>query len=445
MNEEFKQRVYAWLGSTVNRNWDLDGYPPAQPYQCYDLVNKFSLDIVGAGRFVGLYASDIINQPGTKYRKILNTASFVPQPGDIAVWNRNLGGGAGHTGVCTGEGDTNYFVSLDQNWSRPTATYVRHDYNNFIGVLRPLASETATPAEAIPTPTADNEGIVNGSGLRGRTAPNTGASSPWYFNHLDRVLIHFRTRGENITSGPYAPSDWWYLVTDKSVATSPQVWVSDAYIRTTKNPAAVPDYTTTPPPLPTPTQYTFAKDVACVTEVIPAGIGNFESGNFPQNQDTAVIHDFGTKETDTITSVINTFKSVGGRGVSAHFAVSGKRIIQFVSLKDRAYHAGSQGNGYIGIETDPAQDVDTIESTKELLRQLRTKYGRTLRLIEHNTLMATACGDDVNLANYDITEAPPILPNPPADPTITDRLNALQLLVKQITDFLDRVFLGWRQ
>jgi hypothetical protein len=121
----------------------------------------------------------------------------------------------------------------------------------------------------------------------------------------------------------------------------------------------------------------------------------------------AVIHDFGTKGKDTITSLINWFTKARGDGTSAHFAVSGKRIVQLVSLKDRAYHAGKIGNNYIGIETDPAQDPETIESAKSLLKELKVKYGYQFPLIEHNQIMSTSCGDDVDLANYDITLVEP--------------------------------------
>lgn len=430
MNAIFANKTSNWLASHVNRNWDVDGFPSYQPYQCYDLANLFATEVVGSGRFTGLYAADIITQAGTKYRRINNTPSFVPQLGDIPVWNKNVGGGAGHVGIANGEGDTNWFVSLDQNWNRPTATFIRHDYNNLIGVLRPLASEEAASAPAVPTPSADNEGIVVGQGLRGRTDATLDSFSPWYFDDLERITLHARKRGQNVTTGPYSPSDWWYLAQGRDSTSAPKVWVSDAYIRTTKNPANVPDWVaSTPVPTPTPPPvYVFAKDLDCVTELRPAAIGNFEASNFPQNPDTAVIHDFGTLGRDTIESLINTFTKPGTL-VSAHFAVSKKRIIQLVSLKDRAFHAGSQGNNYVGIEVDPAMDPETIESVKLVLRQLRVKYGRTLKLIEHNTLMPTQCGDDVNLDNFDITEPPVILPNPPADPSvpiITDTLTHIQ-------------------
>jgi hypothetical protein len=44
----------------------------------------------------------------------------------------------GHVSIATGEGDTNSFVSFDMNWGGKEAKFVTHDYNYFLGVLRPI-------------------------------------------------------------------------------------------------------------------------------------------------------------------------------------------------------------------------------------------------------------------------------------------------------------------
>jgi len=182
-------------------------------------------------------------------------------------------------------------------------------------------------------------------------------------------------------------------------------------------PAPSPVPTPTPAPV-TPTQpvtqtYKFTPDFDFV-EVIPAGIGNFMYGNFPDNPQDAVIHQFGTLGVDTLNSTVNTFSNPNGdRRVSAHFVVSGKRIIQMVSLKDRAYHAGTVGNNYVGIETDPAQDADTIASVKKLLQALKDKFGYELTKILHKNVPgnSTNCGASITLSNYDLT-APVVIPVP---------------------------------
>lgn len=178
---------------------------------------------------------------------------------------------------------------------------------------------------------------------------------------------------------------------------------------TPTTPTPTPDPTPTPTPDPT---YSFTKDLDCVTEVIPAGYKSYELGNFPTQPQKVVIHDFGTKGVDTIGSVINTFQLRDN--ISAHFVVSGKRIVQMVALKDRAYHAGPNGNGFVGIESDPVQDADTKASTKKLCEQLRDKYGYVLEPVKHSSIMPTKCGDDINLADYNVD---PVVPTPEPTPT----------------------------
>ena len=51
------------------------------------------------------------------FTKVKNTPSFVPKKGDVAIWSGTLNGGWGHIAICTGEGNTSYFYSYDQNWS----------------------------------------------------------------------------------------------------------------------------------------------------------------------------------------------------------------------------------------------------------------------------------------------------------------------------------------
>jgi hypothetical protein len=167
-------------------------------------------------------------------------------------------------------------------------------------------------------------------------------------------------------------------------------------------------------------------------------------GNFPDKPEKAVIHDFGADGKDTYQSTVNWFKSPNSQ-VSAHFVVSGKKITQMVSLKDRAYHAGPNGNNFIGIETDPKQDQDTINSTISVLKELKDKYGYKLALMEHNQIMQTLCGDDVDLANYDIGFTPveppvtPPEPEKPVEPPVNGSktlLDVIKALINKIIDFL---------
>jgi hypothetical protein len=87
-----------------------------------------------------------------------------------------------------------------------------------------------------------------------------------------------------------------------------------------------------------------------------------------------------------------------------------------VSLKDRAYHAGSVGNNFIGIETDPAQSSATIASTRKLLAALNAKYGYTLPLIRHKGVQgnSTSCGTLIDLDKYKVEAPAPV----PAEPSV---------------------------
>lgn len=55
--------------------------------------------------------------------------------GDIVIWNS---GTYGHIAIATGEGTTRWFKSFDQNYGvNKRCRIVKHDYKNFLGVLRP--------------------------------------------------------------------------------------------------------------------------------------------------------------------------------------------------------------------------------------------------------------------------------------------------------------------
>ena len=75
------------------------------------------------------------------FDKISNTPSFIPRKGDIVVWDTRHGK-YGHIAIATGEGNTKYFYSYDQNWIIKRMHKVKHDYKGgFAGVLRPKVQE----------------------------------------------------------------------------------------------------------------------------------------------------------------------------------------------------------------------------------------------------------------------------------------------------------------
>ena len=192
--------------------------------------------------------------------------------------------------------------------------------------------------------------------------------------------------------------------------------------------------TPTKPAIPAEPEYAFKASVPCVTEVIPAALDKFQRGGMPVAQKDLVVHQFIAGETklDThISSVIATFTG-GDRVASAHFAVEGKRVIQFVDLSDRAYHAGPGGNDFWSIEVYPGMDGETLATLGKLIRELEALAGTKLKLRKHMDIMATRCGEDVDLERIDAVAhpvsmdiptviAPPVfIPTPaPAAPEVT--------------------------
>lgn len=181
-------------------------------------------------------------------------------------------------------------------------------------------------------------------------------------------------------------------------------------------------------PAPAPEPYTFEAFHPVVSDVIPTLVPlKAERGNFPARPAKVVIHDFGEVGVHTYGSVINDFTADNGREVSSHFVIGWdkdrSRIVQMVSLEDRAYHAGPGGNDFIGIEVDPLVNTDTPQGTRlrldvaSLLAALREHYGYDMIRIEHNQVpgAATRCGDDIDLSWWaPVVEPPPIKPARPA-------------------------------
>lgn len=123
---------------------NIDGVAGAQ---CVDLAVAYMNEVFNSGiknfYFDAHHFYDLYNNNDwlkKNFTRIANTPSFVPKKGDIAVWKSSLSsGGWGHIAICTGEGNTAYFYSYDQNWTgrHDPCTKVKHNYSHFAGVLRP--------------------------------------------------------------------------------------------------------------------------------------------------------------------------------------------------------------------------------------------------------------------------------------------------------------------
>ena len=129
---------------------DYDGGYGAQ---CVDLIKLyldkvFDIKIGAIGNAHVYYDNyDKVALLKNNFDRIENTPEFIPQKGDIVVWNKNTGNGCGHVAIATGEGTTTYFYSYDQNWGGKTIRRIYHNYTNVSGVLRAKDQSKLFPKE----------------------------------------------------------------------------------------------------------------------------------------------------------------------------------------------------------------------------------------------------------------------------------------------------------
>jgi hypothetical protein len=137
MYQNFKAK---WINKVI----DYDGYYGGQ---CFDVANQYILEITGAKPIIALLAAaDIWWQPDkifpdvSKWDRIANTPEFIPEQGDIVVWDKgswNLN--YGHVGIIDSS-TIDGGVVFQQNGLNPQegAKLVVWNWhtNNFLGVYR---------------------------------------------------------------------------------------------------------------------------------------------------------------------------------------------------------------------------------------------------------------------------------------------------------------------
>lgn len=150
-----KQQSWKYLDSLAGKWWDWDGVYGAQ---CFDLANFYWYFVTGRS-LKGLYAKDIPFQNNFDgYATVIeNYDAFVPQKGDLVIFNNRYGGGAGHVAIVL-SANLNTFVSLDQNWfggarNNPpeVAQRITHYYDNPMYFIRPHYANAATVAQKVKT------------------------------------------------------------------------------------------------------------------------------------------------------------------------------------------------------------------------------------------------------------------------------------------------------
>lgn len=162
--EEFEKK---YLGVAV----DFDGVAGVQ---CVDLVDQYLKDCFGITGVWCNGAKDLYNKFDSypalvaAFDRVPNTPELVVRKGDIIIWG---GGSWGHTGIGTGEGNVDWFMSLEENTlgqHEPTQL-VKHWFANDIsnpclGVLRP---KTAAEPKALDTDIWYKRGDKDKSGEHG--------------------------------------------------------------------------------------------------------------------------------------------------------------------------------------------------------------------------------------------------------------------------------------
>jgi N-acetylmuramoyl-L-alanine amidase len=207
-----KAQAHAYMNKLVGKGWDFDN---AYGWQCFDLVN-FYWNYLTGGQLYGLYAKDIpfknnFNGLATVYE---NTASFLPQKGDIVVWNGNWGEGAGHVAIVQ-SANINTFVSLDQNWwgggenKTEVAQYISHTYDFPMYFIRPHYKAKSTVKDKVTSVVKPNTKpktkkkfvLVAGHGYNDPGATGNGTNERDFIrkNIIDNVAKYLRQAGHTVT------------------------------------------------------------------------------------------------------------------------------------------------------------------------------------------------------------------------------------------------------
>jgi hypothetical protein len=130
--------IYAYNG----KHLDYDGEFGCQ---CVDEARYYFAEVcglkdqpagvVGARDFFLQYEKDPVLKK--YFDKIPNTPEFVPDPGDIVIWDKTPGNIYGHIAIFI-SGDVRAFNSFDQNLpAKAPCGIVHHTYSNVLGFLRP--------------------------------------------------------------------------------------------------------------------------------------------------------------------------------------------------------------------------------------------------------------------------------------------------------------------
>jgi hypothetical protein len=300
--------------------------------------------------------------------------------------------------------------------------------------------------DIISDPIVDHKFVTGSDGVRRRQAPDKNA--PLIDEFLPNREI---TVGGYVRTGvaPYpGTTDIWLV----GGLTGGYMWLG-SFIN--QDISAIPDLTPaiTPPPTPpgvpdTPPvvvapPYDFTVDIPVINgitvEKIAANGKNVEVGNMPASVMEIIKHWWNDiPNRPQMDNVAREFQ--GETFKSAHLLIVEYRIIQMVALKDRAYHAGPEGNNRWGFEIDPyvTEMVDGQYTERALRIQANVKAahralelhaGRELRARLHNEFMNTRCAE-IDLLTVEPDRTEPVPPPTPEPGELDEFLDAFETFIR---------------
>lgn len=290
------------------------------------------------------------------------------------------------------------------------------------GSFTDASTKNLTEIDPTPDPEPDKERtVLSTSAVNVRLYPRTSAAIQGSIERDRTITVEQFTHGDAVAMPDGGSSDVWYVVPGGFA------WAGGFTSQSTDGlqlvDVTIPDQQYPDAP------FAFEPDFSDITtRVVPADWSNFENEysvpdpelrkGFPEKPKAVVPHQWGRPAQFTLQSVLNTFQ---GRHlndadkVAPHFVVglnaTGQvEIIQTVPLSMRAYHAGSKGNDFIGVEIDPLMTPEIVAALKKLLTAIWEKYGEPLAFVYHRELMATSCGEYTE--PYEAQFTPDVTPIP---------------------------------
>ncbi len=149
-----------WMVANVGaRHVTYDSNGNSIGAQCVGLINAYTAWL-GTPRIGGLYAYQLFDNAKqfSQYQVIPNSATFVPQLGDILVYGAgSFGSSVGHIEIAGDNCTLNVVDALAQNYLNASATkgspaaWVKHGYGIFRGVIRPRLTQPVQQQPAQPS------------------------------------------------------------------------------------------------------------------------------------------------------------------------------------------------------------------------------------------------------------------------------------------------------